>query len=429
MTRMAEPKPIRPADLVELATAIGRDLCRSALWYDRRCLWLGDEVEPVDGAYLVIHRDCGGSLYGGTAGIGWFLAHLARRTGDAEALRHARGALRHALSWSADHEHPSLYSGRSGVGWALLDGGTVLGDESLALTGLGLLTNAINTAGSRDLPSELIAGRAGVVVGALAGAAAADRAGLNGWPLIEAALEQGRILLAAARRRASGWTWPCEKETVLCGLGHGTSGPALACAELAAASGEAEFVTAATEAARAERAWLAPESGGWPDLREYGSEELAAGNAPPRPPLWCHGSVGIGLARVRAAKLLGDDALVADATVALHLADLAVATLLDSEPGSYAANFSLCHGAAGLIELFTTAATELSDPGWLARMAAVANVGKEHLHAGGAWRCGVAEGGESPGLMLGLAGTGAALLRAADPVAMASPLLLGRLAA
>lgn len=425
-TSLAESMPTSPAGLVDLAADIGAELCRAALWHHGRCLWLGDEVDPVDGGHLLVHRDCGGTLYGGTAGIGWFLAHLARRTGDAEAARHARGALRHASDWSADHAHPSSYSGRAGVGWALLDGGIVLGDDSSAREGFRLLLDDVRSAAGQDLPAELIAGRAGLVSCALAGAAAADRGGLPGQCLVDAALEQGRLLLATARRDPTGWTWPHDDEPVLCGLGHGTSGPALACAELAAVSHEADYATGATEAARAERAWLTWESGGWPDLRDYGADGLAAGERPSRPPLWCHGTVGVGLARIRAARLLGDDALLADATVALQLAESAVAALVRAEPGSYEANFSLCHGGAGLMELFTVAATELGDPDWLARMAAVAVTGKEHLEAGRPWRCGVVEGTESPGLMLGLAGAGTALLRAADPTAMDSPLLLGR---
>jgi hypothetical protein len=43
---------------------------------------------------------------------------------------------------------------------------------------------------------------------------------------------------------------------------------------------------------------------------------------------------------------------------------------------------------------------------------------------GAPWICGVPDGTDSPSLMLGLAGTGTALLRLADPGSIASPLTI-----
>ena len=62
------------------------------------------------------------------------------------------------------------------------------------------------------------------------------------------------------------------------------------------------------------------------------------------------------MARIRAARLLDDAAMEADAGVALRLATHEVHALWRATPNSYAANFSLCHGAGGLADLFVAAA-------------------------------------------------------------------------
>jgi lantibiotic modifying enzyme len=200
----------------------------------------------------------------------------------------------------------------------------------------------------------------------------------------------------------------------------------LACADLAQVTGDQRYVDAMLAHWRGERAWFG--SQGWPDLREFDRAALSS-VVPPYPAMWCHGAVGIGLARLVAWKATGQPALLADATAALHLAELATSRLLQSVPGDYAANFSLCHGAAGLIELFIVAAGTLSDPFWLSAAAAVVSTGQVHRELGHAWRCGVEPGAEVPGLFLGLAGTGAALLRLAEAMdkrsTMPSPLVLG----
>ncbi|WP_062383338.1 lanthionine synthetase LanC family protein [Demequina iriomotensis] len=421
---LAEPAAVTRATLLGLAAEIGATLCRDALWHDGRALWLGDEVVPIDGEFETVHQACGGALYGGTAGIGWFLAHLSRALGDRDAAATARGALRHALAWAAATPDPSLHAGRAGVGWAALDAALALDDGELAHEGLRTLLVALEAPAPAELPAEVIGGHAGIVLGGLAALAPARAAGLPCEDLESALEPHGRAILALARRSSTGWTWPDAEGLELCGLAHGTSGPALACAELWAATGDEAYREAALAGARAERAWLEP-TRGWPDLREYSRADLDAGERPDAPPFWCHGTVGVTLARLRAARLTGDDALLADATVGLSCAESAVAGLARAVPGSYAANFSLCHGAAGLMELFTVAAHELDDAAWLARAAAVAALGRAHREAGVPWRCGVADGFEAPGLMLGLAGTGAALLHAADPGGMPTPLLLG----
>lgn len=444
--------------LLELATEIGSRLHRAALWDHGRALWLGDTLEPVATGSVLVHRDVGASLYDGTAGIGWFLAQLAALT-DGEirsaATADARGALRHALAATDAIHDPSLYAGTAGIGWASIHAGIALGDEQLAAAGLERLATTVvavvERLDERAMLAELIGGQAGLALAALDGA---DRArGELARPAVgdrleEAAHALGRALAAAARPDAMGVRWTTFTDfdvhagngragapalagagPPLCGLGHGQSGPMLACAVLGARFGDPNLTALAERAASAERAWLSVERGGWPDLRGFDRTALDQGLLPATPDYWCHGNVGIGLARLHAYRLLGAPALLADATVALHLAGRAVGRLWRAVPGSYEANFSLCHGAAGLIELFVVAAQDLGDPGWTDAARSVTAAGLAHTDALGqarpAWPPGVDGGDEVPGLMIGLAGTGAALLRLAAPQRVGSPLLIG----
>ena len=412
-----------PAEPLSDAVAIATTLCATALWHDDRCLWLTDEAEPAGDGVRVVHTDCGVSLYSGTAGIGWFLAHLAARTDRADAAATARAALMHALDTARRHRAaPTLHTGSAGVGWACIDAGVALGEWELVTGGLDLLAGAVEDPAVAELPAELIAGRAGLV---LAGLAGARRAAEHGYAAEAARVTAGSVavgkgLLNVATRTPTGWTWSDEAADVaLCGLGHGMSGPVLACGELAVTTGDGHFATAAREGARAERAWLnSGTDGGWPDLRESSRDAVEAGHLPTSPLMWCHGTLGVGLCRLRTWRATQDPGLLADATAALHLGAAGAAALPT-------ADFSLCHGAAGLVELFVVAAAELDAPEWLTPAADLAAAG----HAGRGWGTGLPGGTEVPGLMLGLAGTGIALLRLADALAgrtggPSSPLLL-----
>ena len=413
--------------VVESAVNIGATLSRDALWHDGRALWLGDQVETLGSGHRVVHRACGGSLYDGTAGIGWFLAHLAAATGGADTRADALGAFRHALAAAPDLG-PGLHDGAAGVGWAVLDGGVAL-DDPIAYDGLAVLTDALRRGLVTPLPAELIGGRAGLILAALAGSQLARRLERESEAdlLLDLAGRVGRQLLDTARRGPTGWTWPSaiggDDESPLCGLGHGTSGPVLAAAHLGAVTGEPAFSEAAREGARWERGWLRADAG-WPDLRGFDRAAVDRGDEPSRPFMWCHGAGGIGMTRIRAARLLDDPALEADAAVALRLATLEVGALWRSSPGTYAFNFSLCHGAGGLADMFVAAASELGNGTWLGAAAAVVQAGLAARADGAPWICGVPDGTDSPSLMLGLAGTGTALLRLADPGSIASPLTI-----
>src|SRR5262249_25133056 len=123
---------------------------------------------------------------------------------------------------------------------------------------------------------------------------------------------------------------------------------------------------------------------------------------------WCHGATGIGLSRLRAWRLTGTSARLDEARVAL------ATTVRALEAGLQAPShgFSPCHGDAGNAEVPRLAAQLLDAPEHARVAERVGWAGIERFGASGLpWPCGVPNGGETPSLMLGLAGIGHFYLR------------------
>ena len=186
-------------------------------------------------------------------------------------------------------------------------------------------------------------------------------------------------------------------------------GLAYALGILSASTGRLDFLDAAREGLRYERAYFRASEGNWPDLRSFvqagadGRSAMHAGMVP-----WRAGR------RVRPARppsAFPDDAsILAEAETAVRTT---AATLGQASPGT--GNFSLCHGDGGNADLLILAADVLSRPE-LRREAE--NAGSRALDrfedTRSPWPCGVPGAGESPNLLLGLAGIGYFFLRLHD---------------
>jgi lantibiotic biosynthesis protein len=85
-------------------------------------------------------------------------------------------------------------------------------------------------------------------------------------------------------------------------------------------------------------------------------------------------------------------------------------------PDTSGPNLSLCHGLGGIAELLLVSAATIGEPSHRgAAVAMLEQAAEVHGRPGATWPCGVVGGGESPGLMLGLAGIGSVLLHASAP--------------
>ena len=400
---------------LDVAATLGARVCRDALWAGDRCNWMGFSMESLDGRWKQVQRIYGPELYGGTSGIGLFLARLYDATGERVFRHTALGALRHALARAEDLELAArigAYSGWAGLSQAALEAAPLLGDDSLRAPALGLLARI----SSGEVPFEaldVLAGCAGAIPALLR-----VQRGLRGPDdLVDTAIRLGDRLLEAAERSEIGWSWGehrhpgSRQKGNLTGFSHGAGGIGWSLLELWRATGEERFRHAGEEAFRYERHWFDPERGNWPDLRD---PELSGGpaDAPAFMAAWCHGAPGLALARLRGWEILGDETCRAEAETAL--ATTAVNVL--GGPEMSQTNYSLCHGMGGNCDILLEGARRLGNPAWQQRAEEIARRGIESFHTPKLpWPCGTYGSVEVPGLMLGLSGIGYFYLRLADP--------------
>jgi lantibiotic modifying enzyme len=402
---------------LETAASLGARICRDALWGDGVCNWIGFSMESLGGGWRHVHRAYGGELYGGTSGIALFLGRLHAATGERMFKRTALGAIRHALEHGAGEIAPparvGAYSGWTGLADAALQIAGLLEEESLRAPALALLEEAAGTESGRNF--DLLAGCAGAIPLLLR----AERRHGGPASLTEAAVRLGDHLLATAARDEAGWSWGefgapgVRQQGNLLGFSHGAGGVGWALLELHHATGEERFREAGEGAFRYERHWFDAEHGNWPDLRDpEASGAAVASGAPAFMTAWCHGAAGIGLSRLRAWALSGDEETrrEAEVAVATTLANLGGGTEMSQT------NDSLCHGRGGNCETLIYGSQVLGRPEWLER---AGEIGLREIEARAEqrlpWPCGTFGSVEVPGLMLGLAGIGYFYLRLADP--------------
>jgi class II lanthipeptide synthase len=397
---------------LEAAASIARRIASEAIWYDGRCSWVGAVDEPT-----VPQRDelraLGPDVYGGTAGVGLFLARIAAVTGELALRRTAGGALRHATERA--HELPKsqrdgFHAGSLGVAWAAAEAAAVLDDAELHAAARGVASHARPPSAADRCP-DLVMGSAGSIAALLALADALDDA-----RLADEAVACGDDLVERAAIGRHGWSWALPGRRYrhhLCGVSHGAAGIGWALVELFRATGEERFRSGAMGAFAYERSWLDPESGTWPDLRLGGHRRgVAATIAQPGRGTWCHGEPGIALARQRATAVLGPGPHDADAQTAIA----ATVRHVSSSLAFAIDDLSLCHGLGGAADVLMSAgADDIASE--IGRVAIERYADGDHDWPGGT------AGGTTPGLFRGLSGIGWFFLRLHDRM-IPSPLAL-----
>jgi type 2 lantibiotic biosynthesis protein LanM len=401
------------------AAQFGARLCRDAIWWETRCNWLGSVMENVNGSWTIIERALGPDLYGGTSGIALFLARLAEVTGEKLFRRTAVGALNQAWSRREDvvpQARLGFYSGWLGIAYARLAAAESLGQPDQCVRAVEVVAS-LAEAKPDPLTLDVISGSAGAIPAALE-----LHRRLGKESLLSFAQAQGEHLLRTARKRKQGWSWKTLEMSVrddLTGFSHGAAGIAWALLELYKVTGEARWRSAAEQAFLYERRWFDPQESNWADLRLL--DQTAAQSPKPGCSMaWCHGAPGIALSRIRAWEILRDESWRREAEAALA----ATAKALEAPGQAAVANYSLCHGQAGNAEALIYA-SQVLDPSYMRAAEATAERGLQFYHTPrAAWPCGVPGAGETPSLLLGLAGIGYFYLRMFDPEAFPSVLMV-----
>jgi lantibiotic modifying enzyme len=401
-------------DLVYLETAVllGRRITDRAIWHDNRCTWMGASLDEGRGfATLLNYATLGPDLYNGTSGVAIFLAELAAVTADELFRRTAIGAINHALArapelpMNLDH---SLYSGRLGIAVAAVSVGTAV-QETRYLEAVAQMA-AVTPHEIARREFDIISGRAGSIYGLLwlssklSEPRFGEKAFQFAWELVESARRSG-----VSGREIS---WPAAPGTAqgnLAGFSHGASGAACALFEVAVATGQAELAEIAEQAFSYERTLFDAGVRNWPDLRTRPGTLLRGSGPRSYPVAWCHGAAGIALARLRAYELTQLPVLRHEAEIALETTFVHTEAALRAGAGS----FSLCHGLVGNAEVLEIGYRILGPSGakWHELVLEIASSGIERFgRSGQVWPCGT-HGGETPSLMLGLAGAGMFYLR------------------
>lgn len=409
---------------LEAADFIAARLCRDAVWAGGRCNWLGDSMEFVGGQWTTAHRAFGADLYSGTSGIALFLAEVFRKTGEPLFRETVTGGARQALSRLEEmpaQTRIGFYTGHTGIGYALTKIGELIDEQEFVDRGLQTV-EALAEVEPDERATDVLAGSAGAIPALLH-----LRKRYGREPLLELARRHGEFLVGAARKTPTGWSWntlsiPAEqRKQDLNGFSHGAAGISWALLELWKATGEERFRVAAEQGFAYERQWFDPRQENWPDFRGLYDSWASNPGQPSFMAAWCHGAPGIGLSRVRAYELTGQEVYRREAEAALRSTSRTLAA--PTAPGQ--ANYSLCHGSAGNSELLLYAARVFGDDSsrLLAEQVGLAAV-EQYRKSLSPWPCGVLQGGETPGLLLGLAGIGHFYLRLQDPAGVPSVLII-----
>lgn len=407
------PRPVRcgePSKLfLERADAIRDHIAESACHTGNSAGWIG--LDWLRDSVVCQLAPLGADFYNGSTGIATFLAAHARVTGSAFSAEMALAGLapvRQDLKGSnAARAARSLGIGGSvGLGsvvYALTTISQLLGDRGLLDDARVAAEHITETLIANDRHLDAMEGAAGAILGLLRlYRATGDEA------VLKRATRCGAHILRNRSRThddALGWGIP-----ELNGMSHGASGFAYALAALSShAQTRGELLEAVNSCLLFEDRYYSAAKGNWPDFRQGDPEKTDFW-----PCQWCHGAVGIGLARLGIIQSLsnGEGAncrqIVEAARVGLGRA-IDAATLAWPYPTD-----TLCCGSLGNIELLSDVAS-MTGRGDLATMAIerMADIVSE-ADMRGDYSWDISDKRFNIGLFRGLSGVGYSLLRRVD---------------
>lgn len=406
------------AAYLHVADKLACQLVRDAIWAQHRCNWLGWSMELDQGNWVPAYRSFAYDLYSGTSGIALFLAELYPHTGDNLQKKTAFAAINQALSiyQNSGTINPSFYAGAAGLAYTLWRS-AFLCDHFPWLAKAKEIMLQILRADISPGSLDVISGSAGLIPWLLR---AAHEFGTAEY--IEHAIKHADSLIAQAVHYEYGWAWDTMQiagQAPLTGHSHGVAGIVTALLEVFKQTEDKRYLDAAQQGLRYERHFYSQTYQNWPDLRLGGQAESQADTYNLA---WCHGAPGIGLSRWRNNQILPNDHEIQN-----ELENALQTTMrnLSLPWNTQVGNYSLCHGAAGNAELLLLAGQSLQRQDCLDIAEKVAYEGWHfYSQSNSPWPCGVAGCGETPNLMLGLAGIGLFYLRMAKPDTVPSALLI-----
>jgi lantibiotic modifying enzyme len=387
----AAPPSSRESTARECADSIYRYIDRTAIAEPSGFRWLEYDNNQEKGKP---------SIYFGEAGISLFLADYHRLTGTGRAAVLAKGA----LDWSSaeslwEQSGPDLIFGYGGMAWAWLHWAQGRQDREG-------IDRAVRIA-ERVAANATKASEWGTCTDLIGGVAGDGLLFLRVWRTtgeprwLESAVGLGRWLAERKMAVEGGVAWYFfaggADKTVFWGAAHGLAGIAVFISELYEATRAEEWRELATACVGALEHAAVEDHGGLNWNRGPGMEPVSRCQ-------WCHGSPGVGLFMVKAARVLDQPRL-------LGLAERAGDAVIGY--GDCRKNPSLCHGLAGNAELLIDLYRATGKAKWLEAAGRFGEmIGKYRVEEGGqeAWQSDE-PGFTSPNLLCGAAGTGHFLLQ------------------
>ena len=399
--------------LINEVKTISSTLIDLAIADDKGASWLGiDWLGDSNTASRLV--PLGHTLYGGNCGIAIFLAAYGRHFKDPEARKYALLSLSGLRSDICD-SNAQRFARSIGIG-----GASGLGSIVYSLTVIGelleenkLIDDAIVAARliskeliSQDKSLDIIGGSAGAILCLLK----LYQQTQENW-VLEKAVECGDHLLQTERMMVNGqqsWLSNGFSEKPLNGISHGASGFAYALSYLSKISGLDRFHEAAYECLEYENANYDENYHNWPPSISNNLQ-----GAPLRERLrtcqWCHGGVGVGLARI---------ALASRGLFEKNLIEQDIQRALESYKNNSSNNQdSLCCGRMGHIEFLYEAGKHTKQPDLESNSEhnLIDCIKTAHKHNSYNFNAGGGNGEFHLSLFRGIAGVGYTAMRRLDP--------------
>jgi lantibiotic modifying enzyme len=359
---------------------------------------------------LFYTRSCNEYFYEGTAGIAFFLTKVASISHDLIISETAKGALQQLIN-NKESTGIGFYTGLTGLAFAMKEAGNIFENKeyhTVSKQWVKQITQ-INPAECKLDVAEGIAGDLPVLIQL--------QSSFKDKQLGEFIVSLADYLLQKRNEHAFGWSWSTLEDTTqhLTGFGHGAAGIGHAFTCMFRFSKEKKYAEAVAKAFDYENYFFDKAQMNWPDFRKRftGTNETICSLA------WCHGAPGIGMARLYAEKILGNQAFIDDALKAVE-------TTQKFNSLEALSNLSLCHGLTGNTELLLQASLVLNESQLLKEAETIADsiiskfIAKKTPLPGG-----VGNANETPGFMTGNSGIGYFLLRMYQPDLFSSLLLPG----
>ena len=320
----------------EAAISIANKICRDAIWQKDKCNWMGLATEATSAGRTVFSRALPPDLYDGVAGVVYFLLQVYRIYPQPVILKTLKGALQQLAATDDDRLLLNgFYQGKAGIVFVMKVASQILYNQELDELAEKKLSRLLIAAIAEE-DNDIISGIAGIILFLINLYRQEDK---KRSKLLQKAGELGAILLKRADNNQYGTSWktPDTGYRNLAGYAHGAAGISIALAELYSITKDEKLLDAAKEAIRYENSFFNEQQQNWPDLRFSKKadpvDDICSAT-------WCHGSAGIGLARMRVYKITGDKNVFDDVIKAFRVTVKAfqAETIHD---------YSLCHGLFG----------------------------------------------------------------------------------